>query len=933
MAHENDIIEQFRRAMAEHGIVVTEDIIPDGKFHRVHVEGDKRRVRNGWYCLHVDGKPAGAFGCNKRYGNEQKFTWSAKQTKPLSPDERRAFRERMERQRAEREAEERARREAAAVHARYLWDQAQDCTDHPYLTRKGVKAHGLKVGVWEKLDRENGEVHVISKQALLIPIRDAKKNIHSLQAIFTSKCMGDRDKDFVTDGAKAGLFYSFGKPLTVDVQGQERQVIMIGEGYATLASAHECTGHAAIVAFDAGNLLAVGKTLRARFPQAALLFLADNDQWTKQPVDNPGLTKAREAAQAVGGLVAVPPFAHGEGKMGRDGKIAGPTDFNDLHQLRGADAVRHVIEAALNPPAQPDPGPGEDAPPWEGEPEFPEELAAPLPAPVGGDEDDEGRPEANGYFSILGYNREAYYIFVYGKRQILEYSASKMSEVGLIQLAPLNWWEMNFPGERTKIDTKAAAEFIIRTADRRGIYDPSKVRGRGAWIDDGRFVFHHGDYLTVNGQPTDVTKIASRYVYELDRSLPPPASIPMTSEEGEHLLQLAEMFRWKSPSSAALLAGWVALAPVCGALRWRPHVWLSGGAGSGKTTVLNEYVHHLLGGLDLYAQGNSSEAGIRQTLRADALPVLFDESESNEEGDARRIQNVLGLIRQASTESEAQTLKGTAGGDSMRFHIRSMFCLASIQVALKQQADIERLTVLTLRSKYGEENAAAGWERLKNALYEVRRDIDLPARLQRRVIDLLPMTLRNIHVFTTAAARHFGNQRDGDQFGTLLAGAWSLISDDEATQHQAEALIKRYDWTDIRDQGDTDESTRALMALMEAHVRIKGGAELTVYELVRAASGVETGITEINEVTADAILQRYGMRVRGDWLVLSNNSNELRRLMADTTFAADYRGVLLRVEGADKNTNKPERFNGVQTKCIRLPLATIVREDRLEPAF
>ncbi len=98
--------------------------------------------------------------------------------------------------------------------------------------------------------------------------------------------------------------------------------------------------------------------------------------------------------------------------------------------------------------------------------------------------------------------------------------------------------------------------------------------------------------------------------------------------------------------------------------------------------MLNGFVHHLLGRLDLFAQGNSTEAGIRQTLNADARPVLFDESESNEENDARRIQAVLSLIRQSSTESEAQTFKGSASGEAMAFHIRSMFCLASIQVAL-----------------------------------------------------------------------------------------------------------------------------------------------------------------------------------------------------------------------------------------------------------
>lgn len=156
--------------------------------------------------------------------------------------------------------------------------------------------------------------------------------------------MGDRDKDFVTDGAKSGHFYSFGKPVAVDVQGEQRAVILVGEGYATLASAHAATGHACIVAFDAGNVPKVARVLRARFPHHALVFLADNDQWTD---GNPGVTKAREAAAAVGGLVAVPPFDYSEGKPGKDGKLRGPSDFNDLHQLRGLDAVREVIEAAL----------------------------------------------------------------------------------------------------------------------------------------------------------------------------------------------------------------------------------------------------------------------------------------------------------------------------------------------------------------------------------------------------------------------------------------------------------------------------------------------------------------------------------------------------------------------------------------------------------
>lgn len=924
MQHEQDIIAKFRDAMAQQGIKVSDDIEADGEFHRVHVDGDKPRSRNGWYILHTDGaKPAGAFGCNRRFGNEAKFTWAG-ETTPLSPEERREYLRKLAVQKAEREAAKRAKREAAAKHANQVWDGASECNEHPYLTRKGVKSHGLRCGVWEKTDEDTGEVRTLSRNALLVPIRDAAKRIHSLQAIYPKK-IGDRDKDFLKNGAKEGLFYSFGKPLTVEVGGQQRMVIMIGEGYATLASVHDVTGHAAIAAFDAGNLLPVARIIRARFPDAAILILADNDQWTDKPMPNPGVHHASAAAKAVNGLLAIPHFDPNDQRK--------PTDFNDLHLMFGAEAVAKAIADTLNPPA-PVAAPTEP-PPWEGEEAnepapAPVDLAAPLPAPVGGDES--SGPEKNGYFSILGYNRGTYHIFQFGKSQIADITKGDMSEIGLIELAPLNWWEIHFPGEKSKIDTKAAAEFIIRTAERRGIYDTSRVRGRGAWIDNGRMVYHLGNHLSVDGEPTDVTKIESRYVYELDKSLPHPADEALSSDEGEMLLELCTMFRWSKPGSAALLAGWIALAPMCGALKWRPHIWLTGGAGCGKSTVLN-VAHHLLGGLDLYVQGNSSEAGIRQTLRADARPVLFDESESNEESDARRVQNVLSLIRQASTESEARTLKGTAGGSSMSFHIRSMFCLASIQVALKHQADVERLSVLSLRPKREEADAAGNWDRLKDALYNMQRDETMPARLFRRAMEQLPTTLKNIDVFARAAAKKFNSQRDGDQYGTLLAGAWSLISTKVASPEEAMEMIERYDWSEHRENNDTDEGQRALSALLEAHVRIKGGIEVNVYELVCAAFGEPTDITDLNPKTADTLLQRHGMKVRGDRLLLSNNSNELRRLFSGTTFEADYRGSLLRVNGADRNDNKATKFNGVQTKCITLPIGPIVSDERQLPAF
>lgn len=342
---EADVIEQFCRAMREQDIHVTlADIVADGKLHRIRADGD--RDKTVWFVLHADERPAGMFGDNRRYGHDTKFTWKADiQRKPLTAAEKRAYRERMERNEAQRAAEDVAASAAAAERANRLWSEAVDCEEHSYLERKGIRAHGVRVGCWEVTEQDTGEVRTVTKHALLIPMRDMQKRIHSLQAIMPQKCEGASDKWYLTDGDKEGHFWVIGRPLTHD----GKQVIIICEGYATGASIHEATGHAVIIAFDAPNLLPVAKVWRERFPDSIIIIAADNDQWTLKPVVNPGVTRAHACEAAVGALVAIPPFDAAQGATNeRGGRAHGPTDFNDLQQLEGAEAICGVFDAVLN---------------------------------------------------------------------------------------------------------------------------------------------------------------------------------------------------------------------------------------------------------------------------------------------------------------------------------------------------------------------------------------------------------------------------------------------------------------------------------------------------------------------------------------------------------------------------------------------------------
>ena len=102
------------------------------------------------------------------------------------------------------------------------------------------------------------------------------------------------------------------------------------------------------------------------------------------------------------------------------------------------------------------------------------------------------------------------------------------------------------------------------------------------------------------------------------------------------------------------------MSPFCGALKWRPHIWLTGSAGTGKSWVFKNVVRRLLGETALAVQGETSEAGLRQTLGHDALPVVFDEADIDDRRSADRIQNILTLMRSASTDDGGLLLKGSA---------------------------------------------------------------------------------------------------------------------------------------------------------------------------------------------------------------------------------------------------------------------------------
>lgn len=337
-----EIIEQFKKEMIAQGLLPPAQIEGDGLLHRCDVEGPGGKG-DGCYLLYLDGHlPAG--GMQNWRSDQGWVNWRADLGRRLRPEEERAYKARVAEAQKARKLEELQRHEQARQRASVLWEQATPCTTHPYLEKKGVGAHGVRISTtpWR------GTID----NALLIPLRDWDGQMWSLQAIFPAKdeSLG-RDRDFLPGGRKAGLFHLLGEVHPTTPQASSQAVpVLIAEGYATGATLHEVTGWPVFVAFDAGNLMAVAVELRKRHPQVEVILAADNDRATP---GNPGLSKANDAATECGGRVVFPVFEGEESGSDWNDWVANRESREDLGQemirlfSRPVDPIARNLEGDL----------------------------------------------------------------------------------------------------------------------------------------------------------------------------------------------------------------------------------------------------------------------------------------------------------------------------------------------------------------------------------------------------------------------------------------------------------------------------------------------------------------------------------------------------------------------------------------------------------
>ena len=530
-------------------------------------------------------------------------------------------------------------------------------------------------------------------------------------------------------------------------------------------------------------------------------------------------------------------------------------------------------------------------------------------------------------FRCLGYNHNIRYYLPNGTGQVMAYTIAGHNANTLMALAPLEYWERYYPSKAGPA-WRLAISTLFQVNNDKGVFDINRIRGRGGWIDNNRLVINTGKHLIVNGKPVSAYDFDSEFIYTVNIPLETSMTQPLNDADASKFLEFCKVFTWENPISAYLFAGWCVAAPICGALPWRPHLWLTGESGEGKSWILENVIKKILGPWGQYVQSTTTEAAIRQNLKSDALPVVFDEFESEDQDAADRVKRIIELSRSASS-SDSAILKGGQDGEVARYLVRSMFLFSSINTNLTKQADLSRVSVLELRK-----NPAWTPDQVKEHFYQKilpqsrNLTVDFYTRLRSRTFSLMPVIAENWQTFRSAGVEFFGKQRAADQIAALIAPAYSLISSRVISAEFAREWLSKQDFTEKRKDLSHADSYNCLDIILQAIIKIPDTKEeLSVAELLQnvdAVRGVENRRPYIDALKRIGIKYRYTDGIED--VLIADTYEGIRRMLRGSSFANSWARVLRRLPGAVQKYG--EKFlDGPKTQATAIPMDVVRGED------
>jgi len=549
-------------------------------------------------------------------------------------------------------------------------------------------------------------------------------------------------------------------------------------------------------------------------------------------------------------------------------------------------------------------------------------TAAPVPVTTGPITSLPGMP-----FKPLGYDTDYCYYLPTATLKIKKIKSEMHNAGALMTIAPLSYWERNYSGSQG-VQWKLAADTCIRLCERAGVFDPMRQRGRGGWYDEGRAVLHLGNHLIVNGNPMAINEIKSNYIYEAGPAIEIINAAPLTIHEAHRLRDITDMLFWSQKIYSVYLAGWCFIATICGCLKYRPHIWITGSAKTGKSYVVENIVAPVLGNFHLPILHDSSAAGIRQELGHDALPIRCDEFEAENLDTQSRQRDIIELARAAFSDTRARILKGSQSGKSVSYSCYSTFCFSSIGVNIIQHADETRIVVLSLEQPYDVVGMTSGnhFDKLKKTI-NATLTTEWCAGFRARAVKMIPIVRENAEIFAIVIADKLKSRRIGDQIGALLAGAYALSSDNIINIDTAREWVDKQDWAEQNEVIKNTDEHKLLNHILNEIIFVDHDRRAVgeVIQSLRKIYSKPWDDPSGDPEAAEKALCRVGIKYDADeaFIFFGASHPVLDRLLEKTPWAKNYTRILKRIPGIHE---KRMRFHGEALPAIGIPLNQIFGE-------
>lgn len=215
-------------------------------------------------------------------------------------------------------AREKVSKPCASIEAMRLLNSSR-LASSPYLKNKGLSASVQMLSIQKALTIGGAS---FDNDSIVLPIQDIDGMLISAQLINAAG-----EKRYLPGTRQNGGFIKVG-------DSSNTANIIITEGYATALTVNLATGHLALAAMSANNLLNIAVTARHKYPNSSIIIAAENDSIE---ANNVGLVQAEKAAVTVNGWISLPP----------DENVS---DWDDYRQLHNESAVNEAFHLQMYQP-------------------------------------------------------------------------------------------------------------------------------------------------------------------------------------------------------------------------------------------------------------------------------------------------------------------------------------------------------------------------------------------------------------------------------------------------------------------------------------------------------------------------------------------------------------------------------------------------------